>query len=110
VEYEIQDMGEYLLLTLSGEVDLFNSPHARQVILSSIDDKRDLLIDLSGVKYIDSSGVASLVEGYQTAKNMQVNYGLVNVSEAAMNVLNLAHLDKVFPMYQSADEFLNSAK
>ena len=49
--------------------------------------------------YIDSSGVASLVEGFQTAKKKGLKFGLIGVSEAAMSVLELARLDKVFPIH-----------
>ena len=49
--------------------------------------------------YIDSYSVASLVEGYQTAKKKELLFALVGVSEPAMNVLELARLDKVFPIY-----------
>ena len=61
---------------------------------------------LSEVTYIDSSGVASLVEGYQHAKSHNQRFGLIGVSEAAMNVLELARLDKVFPIFESLEECL----
>ena len=91
----------YVILELEGEVDLSCSPDARKEILACLQGEQNLLIDLSGVTYIDSSGVASLVEGYQTAKKKNIKFGLVGVSESAMSVLQLARLDKVFPI--SAD-------
>ena len=99
--YDIVDEGEFLVVRLADEVDLYSSPHAREVILNCLDQNRGVLVDLSAVKYIDSSGIASLVEGYQLAKNKTVEFGLIGLSEAAMNVLQLAHLDKVFPIYAS---------
>lgn len=110
MKYDIKDKGDCVLIELSGEVDLFHSPHAREVILNCLADNRSVLVDLSGVEYIDSSGVASLVEGYQTAKTSGIGFGLVNVSDAAMSVLQLAHLDKVFPIHDSLADFLQSAK
>ena len=88
-------------------MDLSCSPEARKQILDSLTQQKHLLVDLSRVTYIDSSGVASLVEGYQTAKNMNLKFGLVGVSEAAMSVLKLARLDRVFPIYASIDEYEN---
>lgn len=93
------------LLALEGDVDLSCSPDARKVILEALDDGKDLLINLSGVTYIDSSGVASLVEGYQMAKKMKLSFALVSASEAVMNVLQLARLDSVFPIYASVEEY-----
>ena len=75
------------------------SPKARKAILASLNYGHNTLVDLSGVTYIDSSGVASLVEGFQTAKKSDLKFGLVGVSSAAMSVLELARLDKVFPIH-----------
>ena len=93
-----------MVLALNGEIDLSSSPPAREQILTCLDEGKHLLVDMSGVTYIDSSGVASLVEGYQTAKKKALKFGLVGVSTAVMNVLHLARLDKVFPIYDSVVE------
>lgn len=104
MQYGTSTSGTYTVLALQGDVDLSRSPDARRQILACLDSGRHLLIDLSGVTYIDSSGVASLVEGYQTAKKKSLRFGLVGVSPAAMGVLQLARLDKVFPIHASAAE------
>lgn len=96
------------MLELSGDVDLSCSPEARSQILNCLDSGRNLLVDMSGVSYIDSSGVASLVEGYQTAKKKELRFGLVGISDAALNVLQLARLDKVFPINASVEERLQA--
>lgn len=106
MRYNTREVDSYTVIELQGEVDLSCSPEARKQILDSLTQKKHLLIDLSAVTYIDSSGVASLVEGYQTAKKQGVNFGLVCVSEPAMNVLQLARLDKVFPIHASVEERL----
>jgi anti-sigma B factor antagonist len=95
----------YTVIGLEGDVDLSCSPDARKSILDVLHADKNLLIDLGKVTYIDSSGVASLVEGYQTAKKQSLKFGLVGVSEAAMSVLKLARLDKVFPIHDSVEEY-----
>ncbi|MFT5395895.1 MAG: anti-sigma B factor antagonist [Gammaproteobacteria bacterium] len=95
----------YTIIGLEGDVDLSCSPDARKSILDVLQTNKNLLIDLGKVSYIDSSGVASLVEGYQTAKKQALKFGLVGVSDAAMSVLKLARLDKVFPIHDSVAEF-----
>ncbi len=106
MKYNTKEEKGYAIIELDGEVDLSCSPDARKQILECLGANKDLLVDLSQVTYIDSSGVASLVEGYQTAKKKSLKFGLVGVSEAAMNVLQLARLDKVFPIYDSVDACL----
>jgi len=105
--YKVRDEGGYAVVELTGEVDLSCSPEARSTILKCLNSKRNVLVDLSAVTYIDSSGVASLVEGYQTAKKGDLRFGLIGVSEAAMSVLQLARLDKVFPIHASLEERLS---
>jgi anti-sigma B factor antagonist len=104
-----EDRPPIKVVYISGDVDLHSSPSAREVILECLKDKKPLLIDLSAVSYMDSSGVASMVEGYQTARKMGLEFGLVAVAQSARNVLKLARLDKVFPIHVSLEERLAGA-
>jgi anti-sigma B factor antagonist len=92
-----QQTPEGPLIKVSGEVDLYSSPELRKVILKAIPSaKGDLAVDLSGVTYIDSSGVATLVEGLRSAHDKGSGFVLVTPSPAVMQVLELARLDSVF--------------
>ena len=104
MKYPVTQHLNYAVLQLTGEVDLSESPNARKQILNHIKSKNNLLVDLSSVEYIDSSGVASLVEGFQTARAEQLEFALVGVSSSAMQVLQLARLDSVFTIYDSLDD------
>ena len=104
---EISEQEGFQIVSLGGDVDLASSPQAREAILGSL-AKASVLVDLSAVEYIDSSGVASLVEGYQSAKDKGLRFGLVGVSEAALMVLQLARLDKVFPIYGSVQDAVDN--
>ena len=101
MHYQVREDSGYSVVALSGDVDLSSSPQARGAILKALNAGDHVLIDLSGVEYIDSSGVACLVEGYQLARSRGQRFGLVGVSENAMSVLALARLDKVFPIHAS---------
>lgn len=108
--FPVEDKQGVSVITLSGEVDLRNSPDARKAILNSLKRRKHVLVDMSRVAYIDSSGVASLVEGLQYARSNDLAFGLAGVSEAAMNVLRLARLDKVFRIHESVEEGLDSGR
>jgi anti-sigma B factor antagonist len=101
--FNTREDGKYIVIEMEGDVDLSCSPMARKQILSCLEGEIGVLIDLSRVSYIDSSGIACLVEGYQTAKIKELDFGLVGVSEAVMNVLQLAKLDKVFTIHPDAN-------
>ncbi len=102
--YNVREQLGFAVVELTGEIDLSCSPDARKAILSCLDGDRDVLVDLSSVTYIDSSGVASLVEGYQTAKKLNRQFGLVGLSEAALSVIKLARLEKVFEIHDSVED------
>lgn len=96
---------KYTIIGFEGDVDLSCSPEARKSIPGVLEENKNLLVDLAKVSYIDSSGIASLVEGYQTAKKQSLKFGLVGVSDAAMSVLKLARLDRVFPVFDALDDY-----
>ena len=102
--YQVRSQGDATILALSGDVDLDSSPKVRNVLLDSVREKRCVLVEMSDVSYIDSSGIASLVEAYQSARRDRTPFALVAVSEAAMRVLELARLDQVFSIHASVSD------
>ena len=87
------------VLRLAGNVDLEHSPDIRKTLLDAVAERVNVLVDLSEVTYIDSSGIACLVEALQTARSRGANLGLISVSRQAMRVLELARLDMVFSIH-----------
>ena len=83
-------------LFLSGEIDLDNSTQVRENIKDLIDKVKTIEVQLSKVNYIDSSGIAALVEGMQLSKSGSKEFSLTDVSNEVMKVIKLAHLDKIF--------------
>lgn len=100
----IARVGEYAVVALQGDVDLQNSPRVRKSLLQCLSEGRNVLVDMAAVTYIDSSGVASLVEAFQTARKAGIRFALVGVSAAAMRVLQLARLDRVFAIHPTLED------
>ena len=98
-----ETLGDYVLVRLSGEVDLSWSQQVRKAILAALDESNRVGVELSAVSYIDSSGIAALVEGFQNSRESGKKFGLVAASKAVMAVLQLARLDRVFPMFPDLD-------
>ena len=106
MEHETREENGALVVTLSGDVDLSCSPEARKILLDCVKRKLKVVVDLSGITYIDSSGIASLVETLQMARKGGTAFSLAAVSEAALRVLQLARLDRVFTIHESVDQGL----
>jgi anti-sigma B factor antagonist len=90
------------VLRVSGEVDLYSSPELRNAVQKLIPQASERVhIDLSAVTYMDSSGVATLVEGMRTAQARNVAFVLYMPSESVMKVLTLSRLDSVFDIVEA---------
>ncbi len=106
MEHRVREQGGLQIVAFEGEVDLENSPAARAVLLEAVERGSGVLVDLSGVGYMDSSGVASLVEAYQESKKRGARFALVAVNPPALRVLELARLDRVFTIHATLEEAL----
>ena len=106
MKHQIKEDGGVLVIALEGDVDLKTSPDARKILLNAVTRNLPIVIDLSGVSYIDSSGVASLIEAFQKARKSGHKFVLAAVSESALRVLNLARMAKVFTICPSVAEGL----
>ena len=104
--YASRTEGNSAILFLSGEVDMKSSPRARAQLLDMVAAGKAVLVDMSEVSYIDSSGVATLVEGLQAARKAGAAFALVAVSPSARQVLELARLDQVFTLYDDLEQAL----
>ena len=85
------------VVRVAGDVDLYSSPELRASLQKAIATaKTGLGVDLSAVPYMDSSGVATLVEGRHSADKKKISYTLISPSSSVMKVLQLSKLDSYF--------------
>lgn len=103
VQYQQRQLDGFTIIELNGRIDLFSSPGFRRRLLKLIRGNNNLLVDLSQVSYIDSSGVACLVEAYQMARGKSLRFGLIGINDSVRNILKLARLDQVFPIHDSIE-------
>ena len=97
-----------------GEVDMHSSPQLREVLKSATDKSVEgIVLDLSDVDHMDSSGVAVLIEGLRWSRAKGISYELAALSDAVRVVIELAKLDSVFsisPTISAAIEDLKKKK
>ena len=101
MEFTQRTEGDYEVLAYTGEIDFNTSAKVRDAIIGGLDAGRKILVDLSGVTYIDSSTIASLVQGLQHGKGKGLSVGLVGVRDSVLKVLKLSSLDKIFTLHDS---------
>jgi anti-sigma B factor antagonist len=84
-------------ITVAGTVDLYSAPQLRSALLESVPaEQQRIVVNLDGVTYMDSSGVAVLVEGLRSARTNDTAFVLSHPSSSVMKVLELAKLDQIF--------------
>ena len=79
--------GDVGKLFLSDEIDLDKSPEVRENIKQLFDQVKTVEVQLSKVTYIDSSGIAALIEGMQLGKSNSKEFYLTDVSNEVMKVI-----------------------
>lgn len=98
----------YHIVRLIGEIDLETSPLARKILLDTVEKSEKFLIDMKSVTYIDSSGIATLVEAFQRAKKKGGQVTFVCLNPAVIRVLALARLDTVFTIHTDVESAIHA--
>ena len=110
LEIQTKSQKDATIIEINGDVDLYSSPQVRKIILDQINRKVPvLLINLGGVTYMDSSGIATLVEGLQLMNEYKGKMCIFNVHGVVHDVFELSRLDKVFKIYNSESEALDAS-
>jgi anti-sigma B factor antagonist len=109
MEIEIKDYQGMKVMALSGEIDMYTSPALREEMMGLIDKRvTPLLVDFKGVPYIDSSGIATFVEGLKRMMSYGGRLKLIGLLEGVKEIFSFSKLDKVFEIYGSFEDALRS--
>ena len=73
-------------------------------------DKKRVVIDLSQVDWMNSTGLGILISGYTTLRNTNGELKLANVTDKIQSLLTITKLVTVFEAYDSVDEAIESFK
>jgi len=95
-EIKFEKIDDDCIIYATGDIDLSNSQELRKTLLAALKTNQNVYVDLSDVNYIDSSGIASLVEGLQFSKSNNKVFILKNPSKQVSAIMELARLDQVF--------------
>jgi anti-sigma B factor antagonist len=108
MEISMRQVGDTTIVDVTGEITLYNSPVMRKTLIDLLKEKRlpRVIVNLEKVKYIDSAGVASLVEGLKISRDLKSGFALYGLSRTAREVLELTKLIKVFEVHNSEEEAL----
>lgn len=101
MEFSREDKDGLIIVSLTGEVDMRTSPELREALQEiSKEQVAKVAINLQQVSYIDSSGIATLIECLKNVSRYGGALVLIGVNEDIYPVFELAHLHDVFDMHR----------
>ncbi len=108
MKVQVRNAVDVTILDCTGEVDLYSSTRLREALMKSIQSGGpSVLVNMKDVGYIDSSGIATLVEALQLTRRTQTRFGLFALRSNARSVLELSRLHKVFNIFEDEREALD---
>jgi anti-sigma B factor antagonist len=103
--------GDQHIISVKGEIDLYSSTMLREYIFTTLKQPpRVLIMDLDAVRYVDSSGIATMVEALQRANKSKTRFKVAGLSKNVLEVFELVKLETVFDIYESVEEALKSGE
>jgi anti-anti-sigma factor len=103
-----QEMNGVTVVNVAGEVDLASSPRLRTALLSLLDDRHPgvLVVGLSEVSFLDSTGLGALVAVHRRARALGVEVRLTAPARGPSMILHVTGLDGAFAIYPTLAEAL----
>jgi len=106
VQISARHLDKMTIFDISGDIDLATSPELRKVLLRELREKRTprVVLNLKAVRYIDSSGVASLVEGLKASRDVGSRFILFGINTTIREVLQLSKLVRIFEICDNEEQ------
>ncbi|MBI1869850.1 MAG: STAS domain-containing protein [Chlamydiae bacterium] len=100
IEILTREVDQAWIVDLGGEIDLYQSPQVRKKFEGVLaKNPKRLLVNLTKVSYMDSSGLATLVEVFQITKKKGIVFGLFGMNTTLKGLFEITRLEKVFSIY-----------
>ena len=96
------------IIDVTGDIDMGTSPGFRKTLMDSLKSAPRLIVNLRDVRYVDSSGIASLVEVLKEARGTGKRLVLYGLNKAVREVMQLTRLSKVFEIRETEEEALQA--
>ncbi|MDX8037198.1 STAS domain-containing protein [Lentzea sp. BCCO 10_0856] len=95
------------VLAVSGEVDMVSAPTLRDALVNGLADGGTFVVDMTGVTFLGSAGLAVLVEAARLAPQHEAALKVVAKARAVTRPLEATGLGEVFSIHESVDAALS---
>lgn len=103
---EFKDTEDYYLIKISGDLDMISSNKIKNQILEKISSKlcKDLIIDLTDLSYIDSSGLGILIGLHKQCKLNGRKLKIFGLNKQLRELFILTSLDRILNIYETFED------
>lgn len=110
MQIAIRKLDQITIVDVSGDIDLSTSPDLRKVLLHEMRELKipRVVVNLTSVRYVDSSGVASLLEGLKASRDMKSRFIMYGLNAKVTQVLQLSKLLNIFEICPNEEEALKA--
>lgn len=106
MKISIREVGPAKIVEVDGDVDLGTSGVLRRTLFAALPETSILALNLKAIRYIDSSGIATLIEVLNDSRRLNKQFVLFGLSTAVEEVFRLTHVIRIFRIVQSEQEAL----
>lgn len=107
IDIKSEHNGTALIFRLKGSLDLATSPTVRAALLEAANEgKHEIIVDLTHVEFIDSTGLGALIGGHRRALESGGGVSLVVTDGPISRLLNITGLIRVFKVYATTEAAL----
>lgn len=97
------------IFTLEGEIDLHYAPGLRALFQAKAKARSPaLVLDLTRVPYIDSTGLAAIIEYFRDACGFSGILCLAGLNDQLKSIFKIVRLDKAIPMFETAKDAVDA--
>jgi anti-sigma B factor antagonist len=108
VEIKSEHDGDAIVYRLSGSLDLATAPSLRAALIEAADEgKHDIIVDLSHLEFLDSTGLGALIGAHRRALENGGRVRLIVGEGPIQRLLTITGLMRTFAVYGSLDAALN---
>ena len=109
MKFTVDKHEKYVLIKLNeSKLNSLNSPQLKsELILCNSEGQRNIILDLSNVKYSDSSGLSSLLVGHRICKNSDGTFILTRINENIARLIAISQLENILNIVETVDEAID---
>ena len=107
---ETEERPEGMVAHVSGEVDLANVVRLKQAIQPALRNCRNVILDLSHLRYMDSTGLYVLADAHKASQHHNCQLVVVGASPTITKIMRIFGLDGQAPLVSSLDEAIDTLR